>query len=253
MCLSLINRYLINVCCLLAALASHAQPGLLRRTSIYSVHPRGFNLWATTGVLGQFTHVFTPDRWEGKTARNQNAFENNSDSRVEKLRHAAGVHKIDCDHRQVVAPVKTQSSVALSHSTRITPTQTVVAHRLGYKAKSSRPSPQIATPASQIWRPRRDSLNCPGLTLGTEESVHELKLLFCESIVPRLVSKPGRLVSRGNSTCAYALVTPDLITGARVIVSHAACSLIFKLLSSQTFSSLVLFACSDRIDGSAYL
>ena len=149
MCLSLINRYLINVCCLLAALASHAQPGLLRRTSIYSVHSRGFNLWATTGVLGQFTHVFTPDRWEGKTARNQNAFENNSDSRVEKLRHAAGVHKIDCDHRQVVAPVKTQSSVVLSHSTRITPTQTVVAYRLVYKAKSSRPSPQIATPASQ--------------------------------------------------------------------------------------------------------
>ena len=132
------------------SLQSHALPGLLRRTSGYSVHSRGFNLWATTGVLGQFTHVFTPDRWEGKTARNQNAFENNSDSRVEKLRHAAGVHKIDCDHRQVVAPVKTQSSVALSHSTRITPTQPVVAHRLGYKAKSSCPSPQIATPASQF-------------------------------------------------------------------------------------------------------
>ena len=113
------------------------------------VHSRGFNLWATTGVLGQFTHVFAPDRWEGKAARNRNALENNSDSRVEKLRHAAGVQKIDCDHRQVVAPVKTQSSVALSHSTRITPTQTVVAHRLGYKAKSSRPSPHIATPASQ--------------------------------------------------------------------------------------------------------
>ena len=148
MCLSLIHHYLINVCCLLTALASHALPGLLRRTSSYSVHSRGFNLWVTTGVLGQFTHVFAPDRWEGKTARNQNAFENNRDSRVEKLRHAAGVHKIDCDHRQVVAPVKTQSSVVLSGSTRITPTQMVVATRLVYKAKSSRPSPQIATPAS---------------------------------------------------------------------------------------------------------
>ena len=142
MCLSLINRYLINVCCLLAALASHAQSGLLRRTNSYSLHPRGFNLWATTGVLGQFTHVFAPDRWEGKAARNQNAFENNRDSRVEQLRHAAGVHKIDCDHRQVVAPVKTQSSVALSYSTRITPTQTVVANRLVYKVYSSRPFPK---------------------------------------------------------------------------------------------------------------
>ena len=147
MCFSLINRYLINVCCLLAALASHAQPGLSLRTSIYSVHLRGFILWATTGVLGQFRHVFAPDRWEGKTARNLNAFKDNRDSRVEKLRHAAGVQKIDCDHRQVVAPVKTQFSVVLSDSTRITPTQTVVANRRVYKACSSRP--EIATPSSQ--------------------------------------------------------------------------------------------------------
>ena len=90
------------------------------------------------GVLGQLTHVFTPDRWEGKTARNQNTSENDHDSRVEVLRHAEGGHKIDCEHRQVVAPVKTHSSEALSNSTRITPPKTVVANRLDNKTCSGR-------------------------------------------------------------------------------------------------------------------
>ena len=43
MCLSLINRYLINVCCLLAALASHVQLDLSRRASNNRVRSRGLS------------------------------------------------------------------------------------------------------------------------------------------------------------------------------------------------------------------
>lgn len=219
MCLSLINRYLIHFCCLLAALAYYAQPGLSRRTSTNRVRSRGFNLWASPGVLGLYTHVFTPDRWEGKTVRNQSTFENNHDSRVETLRHAAGVHKIDCEHRQVVAPVETQSSDALSDSTRITP-----------KLGSSTRLDLDVIGSFELRQPHRfgdhdETSQLSRVKLGFGESVHELKLLFCESIVPCSVSKPNRQANIVNWTCVCALVTPDLITGARVIALHAACKL----------------------------
>ena len=85
---------------------------LTHRTSRYQFNIEAaalarFSIWRQRENRDAAPFTFAPDRWEGKVARNQNAFENNRDSRVEKLRHAAGAHKIDSDHRQVVAPVKT--------------------------------------------------------------------------------------------------------------------------------------------------